>query len=248
MKCRNFLAVLFAVILVFSAGCKAAEKEQPAETAEEQLVDTGSAEIESSPGMAQVYVGEEYKGDTPVSLYNLPVGQYEITIMKEGYADFKKAVTIRVGRTEEISAALIPAGETNPSAGKPAKETEKPAEAMPQNTSAASKSSKISLSSFAMYYDFEKAEFTEIRTDGSDLFSRKYENYLHFTAITPAKINVLDKPISEAEKEDCIFSDTAVAQVFSQQTLCVKTGTGIVVAIGGEWKEMPGELEIKPFS
>lgn len=248
MKYGNLLAVMFTVVLAFTAGCKAAEKEQAVQTAEIQVVDTGSVEIESSPGSGHVYVDEEYKGDTPVSLYNLPVGQYEITIKKEGYAVFKKAITLKVGRTEEIDAALISLEESNPNAQETAKETVKPIQPVPQNISASSKANKISLSSFAMYYDFEKMEFTEIRTDGTDLFSRKYDNYLHFTAITPVRINALDKPVAEVEKEDCIFSDIAVAQIFSQQTLCVKTEAGTVVAIGGAWQSMPSELELKSFS
>ena len=107
----------------------------------------------------------------------------------------------------------------------------------------APKLNKINLSAFVMYYDFDKIEFTEIRTDGSDLFSRKYDNYVHFTALVPNKINLLNKPVKDAQKEDCIFGDTAVAQLFSGQTLCVKTGNGNILAIGGVWETSPVELE-----
>ena len=244
IKKRILNVLIFLTILsIFLAGCKA-EKEA-AETKEEQAADTGALDIESSPGLAQVYIGEEYKGDTPVSLYNLPVGSYEITIRKEGYADFKKTAEVKVGRTEEIDAALKQPAETKPETKKTAKEMEKPAEAT-QDTSA--KPDKINLSSFAMYYDFDKMEFTETRTEGSGLFSRKYDNYMHFTALVPTKINIINKPISEAVKEDCIFTDTAVTQLFSSQTLCIKTGTGKTVAVGGAWQAMPTELELKEFS
>ena len=244
MKKRN-LCVLFLAFVIFVAGCKAAEKEPV--TVAQEAVDTGALEVESSPGLAQVYIGEEYKGDTPVSLYNLPVGQYEITVKKQGYSDFRKSITVKVGKTEKIDAVLAPiAEEAKPKAEESAKQIEKPAEKMPQGASIpAQQSNKINLSSFAMYYDFDKMQFTELRTEGSGLFSRKYENYMHFTALVPAKIHVLNKPVREVEKEDCIFADTYVAQLFSGQTLCVKTGIGNVVAIGGMWVAMPAELEWK---
>jgi hypothetical protein len=238
-----FLAIAFAL-----AGCKAAEKQEAG--LQEEIVDTGSILVESSPGLAEVYIGEEYKGDTPVSLYNLPVGKYELTIRKKGYEDFKKTATIKVGRTEEIDATLIPAEEEKPKAEEPAKEAEKPGENAIQNAPEQAKAAttKINLSSFSMYHDFDRMEFTQARTEGSDLFSRKYDVYVHFTALVPAKINVIGKPINEAAKEDCIFSDTAVAQLFSGQSLCIKTGAGKVIAVGGTWQGMPSELEIKEFS
>lgn len=158
----------------------------------------------------------------------------------------KKTVSIKVGRTGEIDVALIPiVEEAKQKTEEPVKEIEKPAETTAQDTSAA-KLNKINLSSFAMYYDFDNMQFTETRTEGSDLFSRKYDNYVHFTTLNPTKINVLNKPISEAAKEDCIFSDTVVAQLFSAQTLCVKTASSIF-AVGGTWQAMPTELELKEF-
>ena len=248
MKKRILNILIFlAIFSIFAAGCKTAEKEA-IETKEGQAADTGALVVESSPGLAHVYIGEEYKGDTPVSLYNLPVGSYEITIRREGYADFKKTASIKVGRTEEIDATLKPLTEAKPKAEEPAKEMEKPYGTAPQDTSIpAPKLNKINLSSFAMYYDFDKMIFTEIRTEGSSLFSRKYNTYLYFTALVPTKVNVVNKPIGEVAKEDCIFSDTAVAQLFSAQTLCVKTGSGKIVALGGIWQAMPTELELKKF-
>ncbi len=242
MKNRHFLnlIVFLAVILVFIVGCEVV-KEEPTMEASEEIVDTGALVVESSPGLAQVYIGEEYNGDTPLTLYNLPVGQYEITIRKEGYADFKKIITIKVGRTEELSAALAPVAEESKSQSELEEEQKK------QDTQrAASQLNKINHTTFAMYYDFEKAQFSELRTDKSDLFSRKYDTYVHFTALTPAKINVISKPIKEVAAEDCIFADIGVASLFSGQTLCVKTQEGTVVALGFETNL--DELEWTSFS
>ncbi len=241
MKNKTILNIIVFLIIVsiFIVGCKVEQKET-IETIEE-VVATGALVVESSPSLAQVYIGEEYRGDTPLSLYNIPVGQYDITVKKEGFVDFKKTINIKVGRTEEIDATLTPVVKPEAEEKKP----EEPTEKMPETPA---KLNKIKLSSFAMYYDFDKMEFTELRTEGSDLFSRKYDTYVHFTALTPTKINVINKPINEIEREDCIFGDTTVTSVFSVQTLCIKTGSGIILAIGGIWQTMPTEIEYVQFS
>src|SRR3989338_3596181 len=229
----NALAILF-ILSVLIAGCKQTE-ENPIKTTEEEFVDTGALVVESFPSLAQVYIGEEYGGDTPLTLYNLPVGQYNLIIKKNGYVDIKMTVTIKVGKTEEIDATLKPIAVEEP---KPKAE-----EKMPENVSAMPQRNKINLSNFAMYFDFDKMQFTERITDKSDLFSRKYDTYIHFTALTPTKINVVNKPINEVKKWDCIFADTTVMALFSGQTLCVKTAEGSIVAIGGSWQTSPTELE-----
>jgi len=74
MRNNNFLSIMITLTLISI------------------VADTGALNIDSTPRLAQVYVGEEYRGDTPLELYNLPVGQYDITVKKDGYIDFKKAI------------------------------------------------------------------------------------------------------------------------------------------------------------
>ena len=134
MKNRKFLNIMafMAVASILIFGCKATEEQ--AAVAAEPVPDTGALSIESSPTLAQVYVGEEYKGDTTVDLYNLPVGQYEITVKKQGYADFKRIITVKVGRTEKIDAVLVPIAEdVKPKAEGPSNQMEKPAENAPSH-------------------------------------------------------------------------------------------------------------------
>ena len=97
MKNNKISLLVFLAVFIIIVGCKAGEKEPVAE-APEEVVDSGSLIIESSPSSAQVYVGEGLKGETPITIYNLPVGEYDITVKKDGYADFKKTVAIRVGK------------------------------------------------------------------------------------------------------------------------------------------------------
>ncbi|MEK6983850.1 MAG: PEGA domain-containing protein [Nanoarchaeota archaeon] len=242
----NTLISLTLIAMLILSCSQAIDKEPLAEKAEE-LGDTGALFVESSPNSAQVFLGEEFKGNTPLNLYNLPVGQYEVTFKKEGYADFKKKVAIKVGKTEEIDATLTPLKSAVEETKQEIKEAFE--EKAPENKSVSTnKPGKINLSSFSLYYDFDNIQFTELRTDGSDLFSRKYDTYVHFTVLPPTNINIVNKPISEVQKEDCIFADTAVLPVFSGQSLCVKTASGTIVAVGGVWQTMPAELEWKQLN
>ena len=246
MEKKSVVIILISLIFlgIFFAGCQSAEK-KPEEKPEE-VVDTGMLAVDSYPANAHVYVNGEFKGDTPLNLYNLPIGAYDIVVKKEGYANFEKTANVKVGRTEEIYAELNALSVKGAEEKKP---VEKPVEVVAENLTAKTPNlKKINLSSFAMYYDFEREEFTEIRTDKSDLFSRRYDTYVHFTALEPTKICIINKPITDVTKEDCIFGDTEIAPLFSGQTLCANTGEGAVVAIGGIWKESPTELEWVKFS
>ncbi len=244
MKDKNFLNLLvcLALFVIFVVGCSKPIK-TPIEEMAEEVVDTGVLVIKSSPESALVYVDDEFKGSTPLNLYNFPAGPHNILIKKDGYDDFEKVVTLKVGKTEEIEATLVP---IKISEEKPVQE-EKQVPSEPEDLSKPALN-KINLTSFAMYYDFDKMQFTELRTERSDLFSRRYDTYVHFTALTPTKINVLNIPINEVKKEDCIFADDAVTTLFSKQTLCAKTGEGTVVAIGGIWQTIPTELEFVIFN
>ena len=107
---------------------------------------------------------------------------------------------------------------------------------------------KVNLSSFAMYFDFDKKLFTELRTEQSDIFSKRYDTYMHFTALTGANIEVINKPIKEVSEEDCFSVSSVVAIVQSGQTLCIRTVEGFVVAAGATWQTSPTELEWVLFS
>lgn len=236
MKIKNSLCALAFLIFfgILVIGCS-----QPIEKAPigpEEVVDTGVLVIESSPSSAQVYVDGELRGDTPFNLYNIATGPHNVAVKKEGYIDFEKTVTIKVGRTEEIDVTLTSL--------KIVEEIKPIEEQMPEGIPAkAPKQNKLNLSSFALYYDFDKMLFSEIRTEQSDIFSRKYDKYVDFIAFVPVKIVILDKPINDVKKEDCVFTENVIATLYSGQTLCVKTLEDFTVAVGGSWDAMPNELE-----
>jgi len=232
---NNHVVILCLLISLIAISCQAKQQETVSEEIE-QIVDTGILLIDSVPSRAQVHLDNEPKGETPLTLYNIPVGTYDLLIRKNGYKDFEKKVTIVVGRTEKVEARLA-ALET---AVKEEKQEDKNPEEMPSK-SAVTGINKINIRSFALYFDFDSKQFTELRTDKSDLFTRKYENYLHLTAIAPSQIYVLDKSLKDASKEDCIFSFEAVASLYAGQTACIKTTEGAIIIAG--WQTKPDELE-----
>ena len=234
---RNSISILIiAAAIMFIAGC-IQQIEKPEEF--QEVIDTGILAVKSAPSEAQVYVDGELKGLTPLTLYNFPAGTYNIAVKKEGYSDFEKTISVKVGLTEEVSAELAPLKgeviETKP-------------EEWQKEPSQTAQANKISLSSFAMYYDFENQLFTNLRSEKSDLFSRKYNAYVDFAALSPAKVKILTVPLKDITKADCIDADKGVAQLYSGQTLCVITAEGNYFAVSGNWENMPAELEFVQLS
>lgn len=243
MKSHNRLFVfaslpVLAAMIVFIAGC-VEQAEAPSEEFQE-VIDTGILVVESAPSEAQVYVDGELKGQTPLTLYNFPVGTYDIAVKKGGYSDFERTISVKVGLTEQVDAELS-------TLSREVKESEptKPEEEKEIQTS---QPNKVSLSSFAMYYDLDNKLFTNLRSEKSDIFSRKYDKYVHFTSISPAKIGLLTKPLKEVSMKDCADARNAVAQLYSGQTLCVITNEGKYFALSSTWDKTPSELEFVQLS
>ncbi|QDA31599.1 PEGA domain-containing protein [Thermococcus indicus] len=69
-------------------------------------IDTASTlEVDSTPSGAKVYINGEYAGVTPVNL-TLEAGDYEVKLVKYGYLDWIKTVSLTAGSSEKISAIL----------------------------------------------------------------------------------------------------------------------------------------------
>lgn len=67
---------------------------------------TGSIQIQSEPADAQVFLNNQFMGITPVYLSDLALGDYTLTLQKEGYASYISVVKIVEGQTLPISAVL----------------------------------------------------------------------------------------------------------------------------------------------
>ena len=76
-----------------------------------QPAGTASAEILSTPGGADVYINNLYKGVTPLNLQNFPIDStqsYTVTIKMEGYTPYTTSGKISPGQSVQINAALSP--------------------------------------------------------------------------------------------------------------------------------------------
>ena len=72
---------------------------------------TASAEINSQPSGADVYINNAYKGVTPLSFENVPVDAtktYSIELRMEGYKPYTDSGSISPGQNVVINAALTP--------------------------------------------------------------------------------------------------------------------------------------------
>ena len=66
----------------------------------------GSISVSSSPSGASVYLNGIYKGMTPITLTDVPVGDYSIKLTKSGYDNITKTVSVSTGETTDVSETL----------------------------------------------------------------------------------------------------------------------------------------------
>jgi formylglycine-generating enzyme required for sulfatase activity len=66
----------------------------------------GSADITSSPAMADITLDGKSVGRTPLQLDNLLIGEHKITVSKSGYQPYTTTVTIAEGKTATVNATL----------------------------------------------------------------------------------------------------------------------------------------------
>ncbi len=66
----------------------------------------GSLNVESTPDFAKIYVDGKPMGETPNFISQLPIGQHELKLTKEGYADYVKTITVAKGERKQVQATL----------------------------------------------------------------------------------------------------------------------------------------------
>ncbi len=90
---------------------------------ESKALATAGLQVTSNPSKADVYLNDEFKGTTPVTVKSLKPGTYSVHLTKEGYYDFGSTITLESGRTKPLHTKLIllprptgqPTGTTVPS-------------------------------------------------------------------------------------------------------------------------------------
>ncbi len=69
---------------------------------------TGSISVSSSPSGASIFLDENYKGTTPMTIKDADVGSHTITLKYSGYQNWSQNIYVVAGQTILISASLTP--------------------------------------------------------------------------------------------------------------------------------------------
>jgi len=217
---------------------------------------SGFLEIEIFPGGGDIFIDNVHSGKSPTTLYNIPIGSYNVVVKKDGYEDFSKEVDVEAGRKTFVEGRLalmqvIEEQVTDIMDGdveaigiieEVIEEEETLTEASENNT--------INIGSkFLLYYDFIDGKFEDKRNFEQDVFSKRFEKYLVFTRLYPVNIKTVGKGIDEIVKEDCLGIRGEFENLFSEESLCVITKENDIFAVGGYWENTENaELTYKLFS
>lgn len=66
----------------------------------------GSLNVESTPNLATIYIDGKEMGKTPKSISQILVGQHEIKLTQDGYADHVETITVAKGERKQVKATL----------------------------------------------------------------------------------------------------------------------------------------------
>lgn len=72
----------------------------------------GALNVESTPNFCKLYIDGKDMGTTPKSIAEILIGQHEIRLTKDGYADYVETVTITKGDRRQVKAILSSNQET----------------------------------------------------------------------------------------------------------------------------------------
>ncbi|MCS7201441.1 MAG: PEGA domain-containing protein [Dictyoglomus sp.] len=73
----------------------------------QEVITQGRVKINSNPSRAQVYINNDYKGNTPLTL-TLSEGSYRVLVRLEGYRDYETNIIVEGNREKEYTFNLSP--------------------------------------------------------------------------------------------------------------------------------------------
>ncbi|MCF7875903.1 DUF4384 domain-containing protein [Candidatus Bipolaricaulota bacterium] len=68
----------------------------------------GHVHLSSTPKNASIYLNGSYRGVTPMTIYDLEAGSYNVTLKKEGYQGWTTTVQVSDGEMSNVSKQLVP--------------------------------------------------------------------------------------------------------------------------------------------
>jgi hypothetical protein len=72
----------------------------------------GSLIVTSAPSGGQVSIDNQFRGVTPVTIYNVAPGTHIINLHLNGYSDYSTSVDVPANQVVQVPATLVPAGGT----------------------------------------------------------------------------------------------------------------------------------------
>jgi len=110
---RNMLAKTYEIRLRYPGYQDLVQKVEVKEGRENRIVLsllplTGSLNINSNPQGAEVYLNGVYKGITPITIYELTPGKYQLQLRKSGYKDLITFVDVISGTVSNYNFSLTP--------------------------------------------------------------------------------------------------------------------------------------------
>ena len=66
----------------------------------------GSLNVESTPDFAKIFVDGKAMGETPNFISQILIGNHELKLTKDGYADYTETITITKGERKQVTATL----------------------------------------------------------------------------------------------------------------------------------------------
>ena len=68
----------------------------------------GSLRVESNPNFCKLYIDGQDMGNTPKSLNEILIGEHQMKLVKEGYADYTETISIAKGEKKHMKPTLQP--------------------------------------------------------------------------------------------------------------------------------------------
>lgn len=250
-----YLVIVILVILMLVLGRKGGEDVKVLEEnlGLEESTGSGFLSVETMPSNAEILMDDVFSGISPTTLYNVPAGQHNVVIKKEGYEDFIREVSIEAGKKTVLEVPLVLKTQVKEANVVETVDEETGVIEIVETKETLTETPKDDILNvgvnFLLYYDFSEKEFADKRSFDQDIFSQRYTRHFIFTRINPANIKAIDKGIDDVEKEDCVGIMGQFEWLYSGQSLCVITKENDIVALGGTWDETKNaELVLKVFS
>ena len=101
------VAPILILLIITSIGAGCVEL-GPTPTPTPTPIPMGTISASSSPLGASVHLDEVYKGITPLTISNVPVGSHTVKVTLPGYEDWSGSITVSAGVTASISPTLTP--------------------------------------------------------------------------------------------------------------------------------------------